>query len=46
MIDYDEVYGVGNYDHHMDMRLDIEDMSYEVSPRNPAYTLWKFVSST
>ncbi|KAK4803627.1 hypothetical protein SAY86_003444 [Trapa natans] len=29
VIDYDEAYGVGNYDNHMDMRLDIEDMSYE-----------------
>ncbi|KAK4778998.1 hypothetical protein SAY86_006526 [Trapa natans] len=29
IIDYGEAYGVGNYDHHRDMRLDIEDMSYE-----------------
>lgn len=38
IIDYGEAYGVGNYDHHRDMRLDIEDMSYEVSPSNPVYT--------
>lgn len=31
---------MGNYDHHMDMRLDIEDMSYEVGRRNPAYISW------
>ncbi|PKI37678.1 hypothetical protein CRG98_041971 [Punica granatum] len=29
IIDYGEAYGVGNYDHHRDLRLDIEDMSYE-----------------
>lgn len=38
IIDYGEAYGVGNYDNHRDMRLDIEDMSYEVSPSNPVYT--------
>lgn len=35
IIDYGEVYGAENYDHHRDMRLDIEDMSYEVSSSNP-----------
>lgn len=31
MMDYSGYYGVGNFiDQHRDMRLDIDDMSYEV----------------
>lgn len=31
MLEFSDFYEVGNLDYHRDMRLDIEDMSYEVS---------------
>lgn len=46
ILDLPDYYRVGNHvDHHRDMRMDIEDMSYEVSAQIVGIVLaWQYIS--